>query len=100
MLAKCIVLDCKQEIPLSSVFFRKLLKITILIEQWPSLMTWILVLVDLYEREKLMIGESMNNSRYGIIAIMKKISENEDDISLSKIFKHIAQTLIHTSDDQ
>ena len=63
-------------------------------------MTWNLVLVDLYERVKLMIGESMNNARYGKIVIMKKISENEDVISLCKIFKHIAQTLIHTSDDQ
>ena len=100
MLARCIVRLSKPEIPLDSPFFRNLMKMTILLEQWPYRMAWVLVLVERFEREKVMNDNRTDETGDSIIDIMKYISAKENEISLKKVYKYVVQNLIHASDDE
>ena len=100
MLARCIVRLSKPEIPLNSPFFRNVLKMTILLEQWPYRMAWVLVLVERYEPVKDMNENRTDETGDSLMDIMKNISENEDEVSLKKVYKYVVQKLIHASDDE
>ena len=100
MLARCIVIDCKPQESLNSILFKKLMKMTMLLEQWPYRMAWILVLVERYEREKVMNENLTNETGDSIVDIINNISEKEDEISLNKVYKHVGQNLIHASDNK
>ena len=76
------------------------MKMTILLEQWPYRMAWVLVLVEKYEREKVMNDNRTDETGDSIIDIMKNISAKENEISLKKVYKYVVQNLIHASDDE
>ena len=96
-----------------SLFNKKLLKFTILLEQWPYRMAWMLLIVENYQQEleiRNLKGQGSSCSSIGesISSLVGTLLTREEDISsdqqyqelpLIKIYEHIVQVLVHSSHD-
>ena len=96
--------------PSDSVFYKKLLKFTILLEQWPYRMAWMLLVVEnlqqeieIIESDKGLVFSSIGESLMSLIERMLRMQdltmEQYQDLPLIKVYHHFVQVLMHSSDD-
>ena len=85
------------------IFQKKLLQFTILLEQWPCRMSWILLIVENFEQEPLNEGDEVPEIGESLRSIFKKLLKKDDtnysDCPLIEIYRLIVKVLIHSSID-
>jgi len=120
MVARFVAMEKRSDLESTGVFYNKLLKLTILMEQWPYRMAWIWIFVEKLHQEieiKNDLDENQAFSNMGISEslISRLISittsaierqnpkssisfENFHNVPLFKIYRHMIQVLIHASE--
>jgi hypothetical protein len=122
MVSRYIANKMNPGIPSDSVFYIKLLKFTIVLEQWPYRMAWMLLVVENLQQEldiknrtrahtskarrsSIEIGESLTSlfkkilGNSGLSGIEEEDHTKYLDLSLIDIYDHLVQVLMHSSDD-
>ena len=110
MVSRYIANKMKPGIPSDSVFYQKLLKFSILLEQWPYRMSWMLLVVEnlqqemeIIESDKALVFSSIGESLMSLIERMLRMQdltmEQYQDLPLIKVYHHLVQVLMHSSDD-
>ena len=99
-------------------FYRNLMKFTILLEQWPYRMAWMLLIMENIEqeigiRDIAQIQGNLSSSPIGasLISVFEKFlngrNDNSDPLSIAdcheiplfNVYNHVVRVLIHSSDD-
>ena len=97
----------------TSIFYHKLLKLIILLEQWPYRMAWLLLVVENIQQEFEMkanepntTSERLNIGDTFISLIAKTFGSSKshsmegcEDLALFDIYDHFVQVLMHSSPD-
>merc|ERR1719491_2098313 len=85
------------------IFQKKLLQFTILLEQWPCRMSWILLIVENFEEEPLNEGDEVPEIGESLRSIFEKLLKKDDtnysNCPLIEIYRLIVKVLIHSSID-
>ena len=88
MVSRYIANKMKPGIPSDSVFYKKLLKFTILLEQWPYRMAWMILVVENLQQEV----EIENRTRTTCTAKRARRSSIEIGESLTSLFTKLLGT--------
>ncbi len=121
MVSRSIVGKKNPTLPPDDIFFKNILKFTILLEQWPYRMAWTLLVVEniqqeIYTQELIRNGkvrQRISSDAIGenLISLVARLTgqsiptndsvtqENCLDIPLIHIYDRFVQVLIHSSDD-
>lgn len=111
MVARLIANKKKSEMEPTDNFFKKLLKFTILLEQWPCRMAWMMLVVEnLHQQIEIRVLEENSEDLTSSIGkclislfeskVSGKITrEYCNNISLVEIYRRVVYVLIHASND-
>lgn len=112
VLARLIACENRCDTRSTSDFYKKLLKFTILSEQWPYRIAWLILVVDNLKKEIEIrdLEEEHNYPSIGksFISLFERIAEGKKEkisfadcqnISLVKVYRYVVRILIHSSDD-
>jgi len=110
MVSRLVTTKIRGESERVSYFHKKLLKLTILLEQWPYRMAWILLIVENLQQEKNITenydeGLHLTNGKT-LTSLVDSILEKEsiaktkhEELPLIFIYRYLVSVLMHSSDD-
>jgi Leucine-rich repeat (LRR) protein len=118
MISRSVIEDLKPQTDNSNVFQEKLLKLIILLEQWPYRMAWMLIIVENLQKENRIIQNHKNNKRrqdylksQSLMKILHEVDSNREnngtslhildclDYPLLEVYHLLVQGLMHSPND-